>query len=504
MAAKRPEQALIADNFYHQILSWNAKQLEFSGQSIIVNYLLWYYRTLNVHNSYLSAEQGGHIRYWADFQLKDDTEWGYYNIKFDYMYTIALLSKSVPHMRVFYKWLLSEDANVRHPPPKNSTRKQNYYLTRFQTACILGQWSDVYRMAAHIRRLIKGKNIEQSSTPGNDESLLPRSDYFMYYTLRAMEQPTSNPNFSIIYQSLPYLEQEFGPPSMLAPPVFTTLHVYQYRYRNVDENVTQIVNNSFVFTSDKFLDDDGYYKWYPMQSAVIARVPKVITIWGRICQMVSPLTGTAGFLPMTGTWSDTKIYMQSDWTFRAMRTQLTRKQGILEIERTSKERTVKTPEMFGSGERSKTGYVWKGKLSVYTKQLKSMKNTSLASAVIGDDDDENVEEGNGSVFKDLIMEMETDDEISLMIYEVELVIASEEAENVQREKEKERANARMKEMIFKAGRGRRGDDDGFAAQLSGLTKSKKDVRVRQAFASMKANKNENVNDDCGPNGFHRK
>merc|ERR1712154_374971 len=137
-----------------------------------------------------------------------------------------------------------------------------------------------------------------------------RNDYFMHYTLRALELPASNPNFGLIYKIIDKLILEF-PKSELPPPIFANWNILSFKYRNTDkENNSYLQDQEFIFASDKIKDDDGYYKFYPQQSTLTSRLNKKINIWGRVCQMVSPVFGAAGFLPLTGSWSDTKLYMQ--------------------------------------------------------------------------------------------------------------------------------------------------------------------------------------------------
>ena len=56
-------------------------------------FLFWYYRSINVPEIILHPQQADHIRYWADYPMTRDLKWDYYNIKFDYMYSAALLQK---------------------------------------------------------------------------------------------------------------------------------------------------------------------------------------------------------------------------------------------------------------------------------------------------------------------------------------------------------------------------------------------------------------------------
>ena len=50
---------------------------------------------MNVPETKFTSEQAEHIRYWADYPLTNDIKWDYYNIKFDYMYSTALLQRFV-------------------------------------------------------------------------------------------------------------------------------------------------------------------------------------------------------------------------------------------------------------------------------------------------------------------------------------------------------------------------------------------------------------------------
>ena len=74
-----------------------------------------------------------------------------------------------------------------------------------------------------------------------------------------------------------------------------------------------------------------------------------------------------GFLPLTGSWSDTKILMQTSWTFRGSGNRLTRKHVIMKIERLPIEQEIASKDYFGK-QKSETGYLWKGTITIYMKK----------------------------------------------------------------------------------------------------------------------------------------
>eukprot|EP01084_Bolivina_argentea_P079058 143465_1 len=359
LASKRPQQQLIADQFYAEIKKWSSEQLEVDGQTIVVNFLFWYYRSMNVPETRFHSEQAEHIRYWADYPITSDVKWDYYNIKFDYMYSTALLQKSIPHMKQFYKWIQSE--TPRPTPDDAKSRKPNYHLTRYQAACILGDWEEGVRTTGQLIKDLSSKATASTAT---------RNDFFMHYTLRALELPASNPNFGLIYKIVDRLLAEF-PKTEQPPPVFTNWSILSFKYRNTDyKNNTYLQDQEFVFASDKIKDADGYYTLYPTTSTLNTRLHKKINIWGRVCQMVSPVFGAAGFLPLTGSWSDTKLYMETSWTYRGSGQRLTRKHVIMRVERLPVEQEVESKDFFGKTKSDK-GYVWKGHLTVHMKRLKA-------------------------------------------------------------------------------------------------------------------------------------
>merc|ERR1712083_1181034 len=124
---------------------------------------------------------------------------------------------------------------------------------------------------------------------------------------------------------------------MGAPPVFTNWNIVSFKYKNAESTMT-------------------------------SRINKKINIWGRVCQIVSPVFGAAGFLPLTGSWNDTKLYMQTNWTFRGSGNRLTRKHVIMRVERLPIEKEVESKDYFGKVKKEK-GYVWKGYLTIHMKKL---------------------------------------------------------------------------------------------------------------------------------------
>eukprot|EP01084_Bolivina_argentea_P114432 203723_1 len=102
LSSTRPQQQQIADRFYADINKWCADQLDVTGITMVVNFLFWYYRSANGPQGKFYSRQAEHIRYWADYPITNDIKWDYYNIKFDYIYSTALLQKSIPHMKKFY------------------------------------------------------------------------------------------------------------------------------------------------------------------------------------------------------------------------------------------------------------------------------------------------------------------------------------------------------------------------------------------------------------------
>jgi len=358
LASKRPQQQLIADEFYSQIKRWSSDQLLVDGQTIVVNFLFWYYRSANVPATRFLPEQAEHIRYWADYAITDDLKWDYFNIKFDYLYSTALLQQSIPHMKQFYRWIRS--VTPRAAPEDATSRKPNYLLTKFQAACILGDWKDgVKAVGQRIKAL--------SSAAASSGAGASRSDYLMHYTLRALELPASNPNFGLMLRIVDKLEAEF-PPFDLPPPCFTNWNVLSFKYRNTTEGTSYLNDQDFIFATDKIRGDDGWYTFYPQQSTMTARIPKKVAIWGRVCQMVSPVFGAAGFLPLTGSWSDTKLYLQTNWTFRGTGNRLQRKHVIMRVERLPVEQEVESRDYFGKN-KVESGYLWRGHITVHLKKL---------------------------------------------------------------------------------------------------------------------------------------
>eukprot|EP01083_Nonionella_stella_P193892 715548_1 len=357
LSSKRPQQQLVADKFYAEINKWYTDQLDVDGRTIVVNFLFWYYRSANVPETKFHSQQAEHIRYWADYPITNDIKWDYYNIKFDYMYSTALLQKSIPHMKKFYSDINKE--TPRTTPEDAKSRKPNYYLTKYQAACILGDWEEGIKTAGQIIRDISNKATSSTAT---------RNDYFMHYTLRALEMPASNPNFGLIYKIVEKLINEF-PLSLLPPPVFANWNILSFKYKNVEKNVSYLTDQEFIYASDKIKDDDQYYVFYPQTSSLTSRINKKINIWGRVCQVVSPVFGAAGFLPLTGGWSDTKLYLETNWTFRGSGNRLTRKHVIMRVERMPFEQEVESKDYFGQKQNDK-GYIWKGYITIHMKKLK--------------------------------------------------------------------------------------------------------------------------------------
>ena len=209
-------------------------------------------------------------------------KWDFYNIKFDYMYSTALMQKSIPHMKKFYNWIQSEAP--RPTPDEAKSKKPNYYLTRYQAACILGDWSVGVRSMGQIIKDISSKATSSNAT---------RNDFFMHYTLRALELPASNPNFGLIFKIVDKLIAEF-PKSEMAPPIFANWNILSFRYKNCESGTTFLDDQDFIFASDKIKGEDGFYTFYPQATTLTSRINKKINIWGRVCQIVSPVFGAAG------------------------------------------------------------------------------------------------------------------------------------------------------------------------------------------------------------------
>jgi len=391
----------------NELKQWSSAQVDVDGQTILVNFLFWYYRSQNVPETRFHSEQAEHIRYWADYPLTDDLKWDFFNIKFDYLYSTALLQKSIPHMRRFYKWVRSVPA--RPTPESASSRKPNFLLTQFQAACILGDWEGVQTLGAQIEALSK---TATSATA-------PRNDYLMHYTLRALELPSSNPNFGLMLKLVEKLKAEFDPLT-ISPPIFAEWRMLSFKYRNraldapagsTTYSLSQgwLADQDFVFASDKILGENGWYTFFPCASALNQRISKKVCLWGRVAQMVSPVLGAAGFLPLTGSWSDTKLHLAMNWTFRGAENRLTRKSVVLSVQRTPREETVTSKDYFGKV-REEKGYVWKGTLRVYRKRLE--KNTTIRSLYDQEGGDYFDGERGG-------------DDVECMEYEVQLVIDKE-------------------------------------------------------------------------------
>ena len=193
--------------------------------------------------------------------------------------------RSIPHMKQFYRWIRSE--TPRSAPEDASSRKPNYHLTKYQAACILGDWKDGVKTV--------GQRLKALSANAASSGTATRNDYFMHYTLRALELPSSNPNFGLMYKIVDKLEAEF-PPFDLPPPQFGSWQILSFKYRNSEEGTSYLQDQDFIFASDKIKGDDGWYTFYPQQSTMTSRLPKKVHIWGRVCQMVSPVFGAAGLL----------------------------------------------------------------------------------------------------------------------------------------------------------------------------------------------------------------
>ena len=143
-----------------------------------------------------TSEQADHIRYWADYELTKTLDYSVFNLKFDFMYSIALLQRSIPHMKKFWNFLHNteprsppkapEFAGGQFPPTR---KKDNYQLTRYQAACILGNWTEVKSV---------GRKLQQIADSSAHVS--PKDNYMLNYTLRAMEMPQSNANFGQMYK----------------------------------------------------------------------------------------------------------------------------------------------------------------------------------------------------------------------------------------------------------------------------------------------------------------
>jgi len=388
LASKRPQQQLVADEFFSQIKMWSSDQLEVDGQTIVVNFLFWYYRSANVPATRFTSEQAEHIRYWADYPITADLKWDFYNIKFDYLYSTALLQQSIPHMKQFYRWICGE--TPRSVPEDASSRKPNYYLTKYQAACILGDWKDGVKT---VGQRLKALSNNGATAGGGSGAATTRSDYFMHYTLRALELPTSNPNFGLMYKIVDKLEAEF-PPMDLPPPQFGSWSILSFKYKNSEDGTSYLQDQDFIFASDKIKGDDGWYTFYPQQSTMTSRLPKKVQIWGRVCQMVSPVFGAAGFLPLTGSWSDTKLYMQTNWTFRGKGNRLTRKHVIMRCERFPLEEEVESKDFFGKTKSDK-GFLWRGHITIHMKKLpKGMTIRNLY-----DDEGEDYFDGEAAIQK---------------------------------------------------------------------------------------------------------
>lgn len=155
------------------------------------------------------------------------------------------------------------------------------------------------------------------------------------------------------------------PTKLMPPPRFGVWQVHSFKYRNHDVNATPTDDSKFVVASINMKDKENWYHFYPPLSRMVsmARIPREVKIWGRIAQMMSPMTGLSGCLPMTGTWSDLELYLEMEWTYRADNTRNRCKRGVLKLEREPYEEKVTRTDVFGR-ETSETGYTWKGTLTI--------------------------------------------------------------------------------------------------------------------------------------------
>ena len=138
-----------------------------------------------------------------------------------------------------------------------------------------------------------------------------------------------------------------------------------------------------------------------------------------------------GFLPLNGYWNDTKIYMQTNWTFRGSGNRLTRKHVIMRMERLPIEKEVESQDYFGKTKKEK-GYIWKGYLTVHMKKL--AKGVTIRNLYDDQGEDyfdgeeaikrkQNEEvTGNGVVDGESESEKKNESETQTMVYEVEMVI----------------------------------------------------------------------------------
>ena len=290
------------ESLYNQVLKWKFDMIDTRGKHCIVNFLIFYYTRKQINKPFTS-NQCDHIRYWANFDT-NNIEWDLYNIKFDLLFSIAMLQQSIPHLKVFYKWV--SDETPKQPPSINDSnntgnitnsfsnipKKNNYLLTRYQSACILGDWNNVQAIGKMIQKL--------------------KNDYFITYNFRSLELPTKNPNYGLIYNMVPIISQKFER-NMSVPPMFDTWSIPSFKYKPINcGNITSKEVSQYVYANDKIMDNNGFYVFYPTQNMLMTRQPNVIKIWGKICQFISPLSGSTSFslLPMTGTWNDTLLYMQ--------------------------------------------------------------------------------------------------------------------------------------------------------------------------------------------------
>lgn len=103
---------------------------------------------------------------------------------------------------------------------------------------------------------------------------------------------------------------------------------------------------------------------------------------------------TLGFLPLTGSWSDTKLYMQTNWTFRGKGNRLTRKHVIMRCERFPLEEEVESKDFFGKTKSDK-GFLWRGHITIHMKKLpKGMTIRNLY-----DDEGEDYFDGEAAIQK---------------------------------------------------------------------------------------------------------
>ncbi|ETO26867.1 hypothetical protein RFI_10267 [Reticulomyxa filosa] len=223
------------------------------------------------------------------------------------------------------------------------------------------------------------------------------------------------------------LQQKF-PTGMLPPPKFEEWAIYEYRYTNINPTVSMEENSKFVLMQQAMLDNDNYTVLLPFNRdrGTSFGIPNVIRHWGRVCQFVSPMIGTArgSLLPMIGVATDSQIYLQYEWTYQIpYERKMVKKIGKMELERLPITKTVTTHKP-GNVTEENTGYVWEGTLEVsiekceeltlFFSQPQKRPSTSLVGSPT------NTTSTNSNSLQNLTKEKEA----TTQVYHVEMVIES--------------------------------------------------------------------------------